>query len=372
MKKRWMAALAIMLLLCTGFAYADNPPPVEPSAADMQQKEAIELAKATLIQNFSGVEDLLNASNVDTHFGYLMVEYEDPIWIVEFYDESAYRGRYFVMISREGNLLSYQAPGSAAYGPDDDALTNVTFAQPGPHDISEQGAVEMAKLYLGELGEYHKRMDQMTTKAYFLYGDRYNNGWEPVWLIDFYLEDDLQQKMLLGFDGSYMQSESADKKFTQTLRPGIQFSAAGDLRFGEIGFWEMSHEDRAAFSEKWIPIVEEYLQKNPYAPYPADQFYLATRCRYGVPGAEGLSQKEATQMATAAIIAMGADSGSIKLSHALYDVTDKARPVWRLLLFSGSSLGNGKTFQVTIDAKSNQIVSSLEIKDAMRTDACYF
>lgn len=369
--KNWVIvfAMVITLVVTTPFSLADKTVYVKPGAADIQQKEAVTLAKTILCESYSDVETILSASEVEASFGYLMAEYSEPIWIVEFYDPNTYDGRYFVMISRRGELLSYQAPFSFPYGPDDDELTNTTFAVPGQHDISEQEAIEVAKRNLFEIGNYEKRMDRLTAKAYFLYGDRYNHGWEPVWLIYFYQDDVLQQKMLLGYDGSYIDTTLADKKLEQSSRRDEGLG----VRFGDLNFHMMTLEEKAAFSQKWIPIVEDYIQTHPYYPNQNDLLYQATRHTYGVPGNDDLSQEDAKQIAERAIVTLGANTETIsKRSYSYtFDVTNPSAPLWKIFVYGAqlddiselSKEGNHNRFCVIIDSNTGEIIDAYEYND---------
>ncbi|MCL1964593.1 MAG: hypothetical protein FWF69_05990 [Firmicutes bacterium] len=348
MRKTFMGLLTTVLLMMSGISLADKTVYVEPGPGDIREDEAIELAKMVLCENFQGVEDFIDAYTSEAYLGYLQPPFDEPIWLVGFYSKE--NESYFVKLSRQGNILSFEAPSGQPYYPGDDEMTSVTFTEPGPHDISEQEAIQIARNSLHEIGGYQTRMDKLTTKAYFLYSDRYNNGWEPVWLIYFFQDDVLQQKMLLGYEGSYIDTVSAGYQFSQTIRRNYISTAGGEMRFYELGFWDMTHEERAEFSKKWIPLVEEFLAANPYTPSPGDEFYMATRCIYGVPGKTNISEDDAVKIAGDFIETVRGEKFDTQCRGAFFDITNSANPKWKFLIASGNTYDNFKLFKVIIDA----------------------
>jgi len=335
-------ALTMLLLLLTGTSFADTLEVtyVEPGVGDIPRDEAIERAKAVLREKFDGMDGSLNDAPFEAVFGYYIYEVnEEPIWKVDF-------GFAIVYLLNDGKLLAYQPPGSEPYGPDDDELTGVTFAESGQHDISEQEAVEIAKRSIQELGDFQKRIDKLTTKAHFMYGDRYNGGAEPVWLIYFYQDDVLQQKMLLGFDGSFICTASGDKMFDYTdtpWRPEELYGIDGFLETLRELNWNFSNwslEEKAAFTQKWKPIIDEYIETNPYLANRNPLAYYATRHVYGIPGPDDIPQETARGIAQEVALGLGANPESIQYRqyNFNYAVTDPAQPIWNVFLYSAEPL----------------------------------
>jgi len=381
MKKKQLLCLVLALLFLvplTGVSLADQTVYEKPASDDMQEKAAIEQAKATICEHFSDIQAILDASTAEASFGYLDTERKAPIWLVEFRNPDAYYGSYFVSLSRKGELISYSAPYSIPYGSDDNELTGVTYATPGVYDISEQEAIRQAKSGLTEIGDYETRMDRLTVKAYFLYGERYNNGDEPVWLIYFYQGDVLQQKTLLAYDGTYIDTAPAEKQFERTSNNEESF----DEKFA-YQFSDMSVEEKAEFSRKWIPIVEAYIEKHPYFPDRNVRiFYQATRQVFGIPEEGDLSQDKATAIAKEAIVALGANPLTLEQREIGYsfDITDPAQPLWVLVVYNAAEkTGNAETdnaeshvYEVKINAKTGEVTKTIVYNGEGSFDGYYF
>jgi len=380
MKKKQLLCLVLALLFLIpwmGASLADQTVYEKPASDDVQEKAAIEQAKATLCEHFTDMQAILDASTAEASFGYLDAEIKAPIWLVEFRDPDAYYGSYFVSLSRKGELISYSAPYSMPYGPDDNELTGVTYATPGAYDISEQEAIRQAKSGLTEIGDYENRMDRLTEKAYFLYGERYNNGDEPVWLIYFYQDDVLQQKTLLAYDGTYIDTVPAEKQFERTSN---NTEGLGE-RF-TYNFSEMTVQEKAEFSRKWIPIVEAYSKDHPYYPARKDPFYLATRRVFGIPGKDCISQQEAAKIAREAAVALGANAETMKARKIGYsfDVTDPEHPFWVLILYSAQledlqeaiKRENSDPYEVRIDGKTGKVLMSYNTIGKTDEDGFYY
>ena len=381
MKKKQLLCLVLALLFLVpwmGASLADQTVYEKPASDDMQEKAAIEQAKATLCEHFTDMQAILDASTAEASFGYLDTERKAPIWLVEFRNPDAYYGSYFVSLSRKGELISYSAPYSMPYSPDDNELTGVTYATPGAYDISEQEAIRQAKSGLTEIGDYETRMDRLTEKAYFLYGERYNNGDEPVWLIYFYQDEVLKQKTLLAYDGTYIDTVPADKQFEITSRSD---EGLGE-DFYKLNFTRMTLQQKADFTKTWQPKVNEYLKDHPYFANRNDLFYLATRHTYGLPKEDELSQEEATEIARQAIIAEGANPSTIEKRPISYtfDITTADQPLWKLLIYP-AELADKKDFlrddnrfsyQVVIDAKDGTIMGTCDNVNGQDVDGWNF
>ena len=381
MKRKQLLALVLTLLFLitlTGTSLADQTVYEKPASDDLQEKAAIEQAEATLCEHFSDLKDILDASKAEASFGYLDAEMKAPIWLVEFRNPDAYYGSYFVTLSRKGALFSYSAPYAMPYGPDDNELTGVTYATPGTQDVSEQEAIRQAKSGLTEIGDYETRMDRLTEKAYFLYGERYNNGDEPVWLIYFYQDDVLQQKTLLAYDGTYIDTVPADKQFERTSNNEESF----EEKFA-YNFSDMSVEEKADFSRIWIPRVEAYIEKHPYFPDRNVRiYYQATRQVFGLPEGGDLSKDKLTAIAKEAIVALGANPLTLDQREIGYsfDITDPAQPLWVLVVYQAAKkTGNAETdkaeshvYEVKIDAKTGDVIKTIVYNGEGSFDGYYF
>ena len=381
MCKKSVAALVLVLVMLSHatISNADQTVYLKPESSDIQKQDAINMAKATLCDHFEELESILNASSVEADFGYLDGNHPNTaIWIIAFSNPNAYDGAYYVTIARNGQLISYQAPYGKEYGPDDDELTGTTAATPGPYDITEQRAIEIARDGLKEIGDFETRMDQLTAKAAFVDGDRYQNGKQPVWIIYFYQGDQLQQKMLLRYDGTYLCTVPAGTHFDRTSIPDEGLGA----KFTELNFPQMNLQQKADFSRTWQPKVNEYLKNHPYYANSDDLFYLATRHTYGLPKEDELSQADATALAQQAVIAKGANPSTMDKRPIAYtyDVTNPEQPLWKLLIYPAELAAkadflrddNRLSYQVTINAKDGTVVSLYDNTDSDHFDGWNF
>ena len=381
MYKRGLVAFLLvwMLLSQTAISWADQTIYIMPDRNDLPMKDAIKMARTTLCNHFEALRSILDSSSAEATFGYLDGNNpHEPIWVIAFNNPDAYDGTYYVTISRSGQLISYQAPYVMEYGPDDNELTGTTTATPGQNDVTEQQAIEIARDGLKEIGDFETRMDQLSTKAIFVYGNRYNNGNEPVWIIYFYQGDKLQQKVLLGYDGTYICSVPAGKQFDRTSKPDEGLGTS----FAELNFCQMTLQQKADFTKTWQPKVAEYLKNHPYFANSDDLFYLATRHTYGLPKGDELSQEKATTIARHAIIAKGANQDTIDKRPIAYtyDVTNAEQPLWKLLIYPDELAAkedflrddNRLSYQVVLNARDGTIISIHDNTDSQNFDGWNF
>lgn len=114
----------------------------------------------------------------------------------------------------------------------------------------------------------------------------------------------------------------------------------------EAYFWDWSMERKAAWSQAARPIVHGYLAEHAefvayledmvsgkYAGQNWHNLISLTQFAYGVPDEKAISQEEAFAIAREAALKQGAKRNYIddnKLHALYYDVTDPARPVWKV------------------------------------------
>ncbi|MEG0125098.1 MAG: hypothetical protein RR816_03350, partial [Clostridia bacterium] len=136
----------------------------------------------------------------------------------------------------------------------------------------------------------------------------------------------------------------------------------------------MSQEERAQFSQKWIPLVDAYLAQNPYAPYPDDLFYEATRCVYGLPSENDITQENAILVSKQATIALGANVDTLdqRSAECLFDITDPQQPLWKIVVGSADvskaeyvTDQNWMRYRVVINARTGDVVEAWEILPQM-------
>ncbi len=363
-------ALYSSLLVKYGHQKEDWPLYLTPEAGDIQEKDAVERALKKLSEKFGIADYLGNFPVVETTF-FIYAEYgEAPVWLIEFRNPDVFAGAYSVVLSRQGNIIMFKAPDTLPFYGDDDILSEATFAEPAAHDATQEEVISRVRDSLTEIGYNTKEsIAAMEAKAYFSYHEKFCYGWAPVWLVYMFKEDALVYKALFGYNGSYMDIVSADMEFTNTILPGENLGDSYGIRFHELGFWEGSVEDKAAFSKKWIPIVEEFAKIHPYYLNQRDQFYSATRHVYGIPGEGDITQEEALKLAQQAIIALGANEPTINKRRVEYffDVTDAEHPVWKLVFGRADDSDNAK-YRVIIDARTKEVIEAFQIPKDMAVE----
>lgn len=262
---------------------------------------------------------------------------------------------------------------------DSDLFSQARITLPGKADAPKQKAIDEAKRWFGEArfsGFSPENAATLDASTWFLYHEQFNIGYEPVWLVYLFQQEEIVGKVLLGFDadlidvidgkGSFNIFDSYDERF--------------GIRFYELNFETYSVEQKATFSEKWIPIVEAYIEKNPYYTARNDEFFRATRCRYGIPAQSDISQEEAKKIALKTIIELGADPDCVEEREIEYtfDVTTPERPEWRLFInfakqatstleaFKGIDfVRTASPYRVILDGKTGEVKEAFIITPEM-------
>ncbi len=344
-----------------------NGNPVPDSSA-ISAEEAIRRAKPILEEKFSDMASILPTAKAEAFYTYAFaLTGEQPVWIVTFQNPSVFSGAYSVYLAKSGEVLYYGAPHVALYAKDEPDVTDTARAvTPGEYDISEGKAVRLAREVVREIGQYESKAEKLKYKAQFMYHSRFNAGAEPVWLVDIYEDSALLQRVLLGYDGTYIDTVPGDKAFARTDRPFEDF----DFDIRTLNFAMMSVEEKAAFSSKWKPIVDEYVKANPYYPARNTLMYQATRTVFGVPGKDSIAKDEARDIGEKAILKLGAEDETLRSRHIGYsfDVTDAENAKWVLVFYPASAAnpsieitpGNSQTYCVMIDAGNGEILEAFE------------
>lgn len=344
--------------------YNGNP---VPDSSAISAEEAIRRAKPILEENFPDMASILPTAKAEAFYTYAALTGEQPVWIVTFQNPSVFSGAYSVYLAKSGEVLYYGAPHVALYAKDEpDVIDTARAVTPGEYDISEEKAVQLAWEVVREIGQYESKAEKLIYKAHFIYHSRFNAGAEPVWLVDIYEDNALLQRVLLGYDGTYIDTVPGNKVFTRADRHFEDF----DFDVRTLNFAMMSVEEKAAFSSKWKPIVDEYIKANPYYPARNTLMYQATRTVFGVPGKDSITQTEARDIGEKAILKLGAEDETLNARHIGYsfDVTDAENAKWVLVFYPASAAtpsieltpGNVQTYCVIIDARNGEVLEAFE------------
>ena len=148
-----------------------------------------------------------------------------------------------------------------------------------------------------------------------------------------------------------------------SIRKGFYIEEELGVQFMSFDFWGMTHEQRAAFSSKWNPIVDAYLQEHPYYTNHKDWLVDVTRHTYGIPDEMDISEEEAQGAARQAIIALGADVDTVgdRPIECYFDITDPNQHKWNLFISQPKNYEDFICYRVVLDAKTGSVLEAFEI-----------
>ncbi len=246
-----------------------------------------------------------------------------------------------------------------------------------PKETLDGLTLEMS--YAG-MGEYDTEIGDFRTTCSFLYRDAEGNG---AYLANI---DALTGQVVSVCD--YAKKEAMREKeraWLDEMRALLTEAGASADFMNAKGeyFWKWSHEERAAWSKIARPIVHGYINEHPeFAQYLDDQaanlyaygdwnnLISFTQYVYGVPDDKAIAQEQAYQIARGKAIDMGANQRYVddgKNHSVYYDVTDPARPLWKVhisLLFSAADEEHPDIptmpwgYFIIIDAYTGEIVAA--------------
>lgn len=127
-------------------------------------------------------------------------------------------------------------------------------------------------------------------------------------------------------------------------------------------FWYGSLAEKAALSQKWVPIAQKLEAEDPSFSTHYPFLYAFTRYRYGLPAGDDVPLDAALKAAKAAAIALGANEASYdaRSVEVLFDVTDADHPIWKIIIYEPKAEfrfqeGAMLRFRVEIHAKTGEI-----------------
>lgn len=243
--------------------------------------------------------------------------------------------------------------------------------QPKPGDITKERAIDMAReifTFANPISE--EEVDKMTVSAVFIYYDEYMRGWEPIWLVKFTSSDmpeGLAHRMLYTYDGLHIDYAKPGEELTTTyLNRWKPWDTTTTVNEDRLGFFDWTIEEKAAFSQKWIPVMEAYCKENYYYTGKGDIIYFATRYVYGLPSQGDIPLDEATVIAEKAAMKHGATESMLaRRTAAIYfDITDPDAPLWKFWLrrvHDDETMGwqedDLPSYFIQINARTGEVVS---------------
>lgn len=174
--------------------------------------------------------------------------------------------------------------------------------------------------------------------------------------------DMLTDKAVNGLDGSLIDAVPHAQAFTNTNRNGYWEEIAAEFDIAD--FWYGSLSEKAALSEKWIPIAQILKAKDPCFSAHHPILSAFTRYRYGLPDTDRVQLEAALEIAKNAVIALGANpvSYSARSVEYLYDVMDMEHPIWKISIYEAmvdkelrSKDSNLARFRVEINATTSEV-----------------
>lgn len=347
---------------------ADNMPHMStPDENDITENEAIDIAKQTLVKKFGYADMYFDDSEIECGFYVIPQEYSeydcDEIWRVELRKQETGTAPFMVEMSGEGDVLMYKTPTTLPCYGNENIVAEAKAATHTQVDATEEQVITELRACMHELGDFSELdIPALLIKTHFIYHERFCYGREPVWYSEIFQGNERIGKAVSGFDGSLIDIAAGDQEFTNTIRNGFWEGVANDFDISD--FWYGSLSEKAALSEKWIPVVQALEIEDPYfsARYPI--LYAFTRHQYGMPDPDNVQLDAALEAAKNAAFALGAstESYSTRSIEYLFDVTDASHPIWKIIIYEAkvskglrSKDGNQLRLRVEINADTGEI-----------------
>ena len=122
-----------------------------------------------------------------------------------------------------------------------------------------------------------------------------------------------------------------------------------------------THEQRAAYSQIYIPKVEAAGRLNPRS---AEVKYhsLFTNHVYGVPTPEDMPEEEAMEIARNALVKeFGCTWDWLRVGSGYFDITDPDAPLWKLLAVHSDEKEVWDRYIVRVNARTGEVVAAFEV-----------
>ena len=338
-----------------------------PSGGDLTRDQAVARAKEALLSTYSIDPDYLNnLTPVDAlfraDFNTYGIPEDEPYWTVQIgYGMTG----HFVHMRRNGEIIALDKAGSGEVFWGEDILDRATLAEPSEYDVTREQAIANARHSLSEIMNIpFEDVDAMTATAQFFYHERFCFGEEPVWLVNWSRDGELQYRVLLGYDGSHIDVEPAGKQFDNVQRSELPISEVFNQYYAEKGWNDSWHlfvatlEERAAFSAELVPKVEEYAASHPYYDGTNSIVWESTRNINGIPDNQSIDASHALGLAMQSFEQEFGEQlesalyGSTKTYPIFYFVTNPDRPEWRVIGYNGFVALDAHTGEVLMQKKA--------------------
>lgn len=378
MKK--LLCLSLMMTVLAACAGADGYVEIKPGKDDLTAAEAKRYAVAFYAEKCGLSETALLAADWRVTFGHSTVEKpEDAIWTiaVENIRDHDTGMDHVIYLTGPGGMIEWYGHGQKYTQENPRLLDNAEPVVPHASDIQEAEVTALLRREMTEQG-FVRDAAGLTMDAHFVYDANFNGGDIPVWLVQIGDGQGGNWKAAVTHKGTLLSLGTFEQVYQDTRTRGENFLAEtfpGDAYIAEYellnGILEsrLTHEERAAVTARWRPLVEAWIADHPYYLNRPGQEYQVTMVNiYGVPDAHSIPEKQAEQLAGAALTAyLGGnaylDERTVRID---YFVTDPEKPVWAVRFGRPREKGNFRAinrenpaaaslFNVTVDAYTGAV-----------------
>ena len=221
--------------------------------------------------------------------------------------------------------------------------------------LSEAEALTKARNYLYHVMNFTQAEMKDTSVSVI----REENGWMAVYEIDpGKLRDELKQewifsstsgdaelwqwKIYLADNGDFVSQDEYYAYILDQLVPADAYPSYHSYEDKLRAFLHASIDEKAAFTENWKPVVDEYLQSHSdFTSHFAlerdfSTEYILTRHVYGCPSKDNIDEDTAIETAKLAYLQAGLKGVTSDMIeercavYSLFDITNSSKPVWKV------------------------------------------
>jgi hypothetical protein len=380
MEERPMKRLLCLILAMATLsvhAHADGWVEVKPGKGDLTKAQVKEFAVAFFAEKCGVEESVLRKAEWTIQYGHsTMLTAEDAHWVVDTYKIKGHSDLHYIYLTGPGELIKWGAHIGEYDKAYPDLLDYATPVTPLSTDVQEDTVIDLVWEEMEKLGH----MGELTVAATFAYDEHFNSGHIPVWLVQIDGAADGSWKAAVTHKGELLSLVPYEQVFLENQTPGEDFWGAtfeGAAYHEEqqlmYGIFEgtLSHEEKAAVTARWRPLVEKWIEEHPYYMNSPWWEHLVTIERvYGVPDDKAIPQEQAEVLAGMALtLRLGDAYLQNREVCADYLVNDPENPVWviRFRRIKGLSREESKAltisnpevtsmFNVTVDAYTGEVL----------------
>ena len=388
-------ALYTSLLIQYGQQKDDWPRYLLPEPGDEPESRAIMTAKQAITLTYVIEEETLNTYTLVTSFMQISEFGDEPVWLVSFHRPDAFGMYYEVVMNRNGGIRTIEAPGQNPITLGESSAVqalstcilpaDATPAVLHEYDVKPEYAMMNARSFLTEVVDLSaEAAERYDVRGAFIYSEQFNNGQEPVWMMTVSLDGTPVYKVLAAYNGQHIDGAPVGKEFTYVQRSGRVLGGDPSLLINDQGeyFYQWTLEEKAAFSMRWVPLVHDFAEQNPYFTGECNNIWAWTRRVYGLPGTDDITQDHALRIALEQVRKMGASQEEMELlanQLVFFDISNPDQPLWLIVLIRTLPAGlsdqeatqlqerlkdEPRQYFITINARSGDVADAYGSGDA--------